>query len=70
VDLFETQNCTYFLEESRVVLWSLERGLGGSFSDLLNWNELEIITPDPDKQNTTIIKEANDGKLMFSYECA
>jgi hypothetical protein len=40
------------------------------FSLLLDWDRLRNKKSDPDKQNTTIIQEANDGKLMFSYECA
>jgi hypothetical protein len=36
---------------------------------LLEWNQLGDMKSDPDEQNITIIREANGGKLIFSYEC-
>jgi hypothetical protein len=60
VDLFETEICI------TAQYTKMSRG----FARILYWNGLEDITPDPDNQNTTMKNEANDGKLMFSYECA
>jgi hypothetical protein len=38
------------------------------FDELLDLDQFSDVNPDD--QNTTVIREANDGKLMFSYECA
>jgi hypothetical protein len=36
---------------------------------LLDWNQFGDMKSDSDEQNSNIIREANDGKLIFSYEC-
>jgi hypothetical protein len=61
VDLYETHAC-YGLP----TLDSLEEG--ADFSTLLNWKKLNPMKKDPDKQNTAIIWEASDDKLIFSHE--
>jgi hypothetical protein len=63
VDLFETEICITDQYKN-----TKKKFMG--FAKILYLNELQDITPDPDNQNTTMTNETNDGKLMFSYECA
>jgi hypothetical protein len=60
VDLYKTHAC-YGLRKYAIKKKS-------AFSELLKWEESSHMKPDPDKQNTTILWEANDGKLIFSHE--
>jgi hypothetical protein len=63
VNLFETQICIEIVAEGLHKLFKLSH-----FDELLDFNQFSDMNPE--EQNSTIIREANDGKLMFSYERA